>query len=135
MSIGYGGYADLQQADDTMAIYSYCCYNANNADYKHFMEIEDGELYIDRDAFVEPEIHEKIKKMVSGSKNAIVKSIKKTVPFGELFKTGKIIVKNASGTWRTTEFGTDIMSLKILLKIFNKYQETGSLPEHVNWFS
>ena len=135
MSIGYGGYANLQQADNTMVIYSYCCYNVNNADYKHFMEIEDGELYIDRDAFVEPEIHEKIKKIASGRKKVIVKRIKKDAPFGELFEAGKIRVKNASGTWRTTESGIDIMALKILFKLFSEYQKTGGLPEHVSWFS
>ena len=69
MGIGYGGYADLQQYDDTMVVYMYCCYNVNNDDYKRFMEIEDGELYIERVAFVEPEIHEKIKKTSSGRKN------------------------------------------------------------------
>lgn len=135
MSMGYGGYADLQQYDDTLVVYLYCCYNVNNDDYKHFMKIEDGELYVDRDAFVEPEIHEKIKKTASGRKKPIVKRIKKDVPFNELFEAGKIKVKNASGTWRTTESGIDIMALKILFKMFDEYQETGELPEHIGWFS
>lgn len=135
MSMGYGGYANLQQYDDTLVVYLYCCYNINNDDYKHFMKIEDGEMYIERDAFVEPEIHEKVRKMASGRKKLIAKRIKKNVPFNELFETGKIKVKNASGTWRTTESGIDIMALKILFKMFNEYQETGELPEHVGWFS
>lgn len=59
MSMGYSGYADLVQVDDAMAIYSYCCYNLNNDDYICFANRKDGELYIDRDAFVEPEIHKK----------------------------------------------------------------------------
>lgn len=29
MSLGYGGYVDLVQADDTLVIYAYCCYNIN----------------------------------------------------------------------------------------------------------
>ena len=135
MSMGYGGYADLQQYDDTPVVYLYCCYNVNNDDYKHFMKIEDGELYIERDAFVEPEIHEKIKKTAFGRKKLVVKRIKNDVPFDELFETGKIKVKNAGGTWRTTEFGIDIMALQILYKIFDEYQETGELPKHIAWFS
>lgn len=135
MSMGYGGYADLRQYDDTMVVYLYCCYNINNDDYKRFMEIEDGELHIERDAFVEPEINEKIKKTASGRKKPVVKRIKRDVPFDELFESGKIKVKNASGTWRTTESGIDIMALKILFKMFDKYQETGKIPEHISWFS
>ena len=52
----------------------------------------------------------------------------------ELFEDGKIKVKNASGTWKTTESGIDIMALKILSKMFDEYQETGKVPEHVSWF-
>ena len=65
----------------------------------------------------------------------IVKRIKQDVPFNELFEAGKIKVKNASGTWRTTESGMDIMALKILFKLFDEYQETGELPEHIECFS
>lgn len=135
MSIGYGGYADLIQTDDKLVIYMYCCYNVNNDDYKHYMKIEDGELYIDRDAFVEPEIHTKQKKTPSGRKKTIIKRILRDVPFDELFEAEKIQVKNASGTWQTTESGIDIMALKILFKLFNEYQETGELPAHISWFS
>ena len=52
MSLGYCGYADLQAADDTLVIYSYCCYNINITGWERFKDIADGELYIDRDAFV-----------------------------------------------------------------------------------
>ena len=41
MSIGYGGYAHLVEADHNLVIYSYCCYNVNLPDYKRFMETED----------------------------------------------------------------------------------------------
>ncbi len=132
--MGYGGYADLQQFDDTLVMYLYCCYNVNNNDYKRFMEIEDGELYIERDAFAEPEIHEKIKKTASGRKKPVVKRIKKDVSFDKLFETGKIKVKNAAGTWSTTRSGIDIAALKILYKIFDEYQETGELPKHISWY-
>ena len=135
MSIGFGGYADLVQADDKLVTYVYCCYNVNNVDYKQYMKMEDGEIYIERVAFVEPEIHERIKKLPSGRKKNIVKRIPRSVPIDELLSAGKIRVKNASGTWRTTVSGTDIMALKILFKLFNEYQVSGQLPEHISWFS
>ena len=55
MSMGYCGYADIQAFDDTLVIYSYCCYNLNIDGYERFRGLDDGELYIERDAFVEPE--------------------------------------------------------------------------------
>lgn len=135
MSIGYGGYAHLVGADQNLVIYSYCCYNVNLPDYKRFMETEDGELYIDRDAFVEPEIHQKTVRTASGRKKTVIKRIKRDVPFDELFENRKIKVKNASGMWRTAGSGVDIMALKILFKLFNEYQEKGTLPEVISWYS
>lgn len=135
MSMGHCGYADLQLCDRTMVIYMYCCYNLNNDNYKRFQSIEDGELYIERDAFVEPEIHEKMKKTPSGRKKLVTKRIKKDVPLGELFEAGKIKVKNASGTWKTVKSGIDFMAFRLLFKLFNEYQETGKLPEHISWYS
>lgn len=134
MSMGYGGYAHLVEADDSLVIYKYCCYNVNLPEYKHFSEIEDGELYIDRDAFVEPEIHEKMVRTASGRKKKVIKRIKRDVPFDELFESKKINVKNASGTWKV-ESGEDIMALRILSKLFNEYQEQGVIPEKMGWFS
>ena len=134
MSVGYGGYAHLVGADHNLVIYSYCCYNVNRPDYKHFMETEDGELYIDRDAFVEPEIHEKTVRTASGRKKTVVKRIKRDVHFDELLENGKIKVKNASGMWQTADSGVDIMALKILIELFNEYQENGGFPEMINWY-
>ena len=135
MSMGYGAYANLVHFDDDLIMYSYCCYNVNNENYNIFEKMEDGELYIDRDALVEPEIREKIKKMPSGRRKQIGKRIKKNVSVEELFYMGKIKVKNASGTWKTTDFGIDIMALRILYKIFDEYQETGVIPKNVVWYS
>ncbi len=65
MSRGIGGYMNLIAADDTMLIYSYCCYNVNNDDWREMQKMEDGEIFIDRAALVEPEIHRKMKRMPS----------------------------------------------------------------------
>ena len=131
MSLGYCGYANLQEADDTLVIYSYRCSNINIKGWERFKDLEDGELYIERDAFVEPEIHEKLKRMPSGRKKLIVKRVKRDFPFGEYFAQGKIKVKNASGTWKTNPSGIDVMALYILLEILNSYQEIGRLPEKI----
>ena len=134
MSLGYCGYADLQDADDTLVIYSYCCYNINIDGWERFKNADDGELYIERDAFVEPEIHEKLKKTASGRKKLIVKRVKRDFPFHDFFETGKIKVKNASGTWDMNPSGIDRMALHILLRMFDEYQEAGKLPEHIGLF-
>ena len=128
MSYGYGGYADIVQIEETFVIYKYSCYNFNNNDYKKDMEIKDGEIYIERDAFVEPDIHKKIIKTKSGRKKTIIKRIKREVDFEELFNSGKIKVENASGTWKVTEAGICIMAQTIIFKIFDKYQEEGEIP-------
>ena len=75
MSRGIGGYMNLIAADDTMLIYSYCCYNVNNDDWREMQKMEDGEIFIDRAALVEPEIHRKMKRMPSGRKKLIVKRV------------------------------------------------------------
>ena len=134
MSLGYGGFADLQQSDDTMVIYLYCCYNVDNDEYKHFQQLEDGELYIDRDAFVEPEIHEKIRKTASGRKRTITKRVPIDFDLIELLESGKITVSNAGGTWQTTNDGIDIIAVKLLRKIFNEYQKTGDIPKRVGFY-
>ena len=134
MSLGYCGYANLQEADDTLVIYSYCCYNINNEGWERFENASDGELYIDRDAFVEPEIHEKPKKAPSGRNKLVVKRVKRDFPFREYLDKEKIKVKNASGTWKTNSSGIDMIALQILLKMFDEYQEIGKVPEHIGLF-
>lgn len=73
MSGRFGGYMDLVANDSTTLMYTYCCYNVNNDDYKKYMGIADGEIVISREALVEPEIHSKLKKMLNGCKRIIEK--------------------------------------------------------------
>ena len=132
MSIGYCAYADLVQADETLVMYTYCCFNNNNEDYKRYVNSKDGEIYIDRAAFAGPEIQTK-KKKSSGKSITVIKRSPRDVQFDELIRSGGIKVKNASGTWRTTDFGIDVMALRILFKLFDEYQKTGTVPEHIGY--
>ena len=93
MSRGIGGYMNLIAADDTMLIYSYCCYNVNNGDWREMQKKEEGEIFIDRAALVEPEIHQKIKRMPSGRKKLIVKRIPKDYFFQTCWKLDKSLLK------------------------------------------
>ena len=135
MSLGYGGYMDLVADDGSTLMYTYCCYNINHTDYKKHMELADGEIIISRNALIEPEIHSKIKKQSNGRKCIVEKRVKQDVPLEHLIDSGKITVKNASGTWYTNADGIDVIALKMLLKLFNEYQDTGIIPKHISLFS
>lgn len=134
MSMGFCGYADLEQEDESIMIYSYCCYNLNDKNYESFCNIKDGEIYIERDALVEPDIHVRTKK-IGKRKKTITKRVKRDVPFDKLFEQGKVQVKNASGTWRTCPSGIDIIAMHILFNLFDEYQETGEIPKRINYFN
>ena len=134
MSIGHGGYARLVQADDSLALYRYCCYNINLDNWQEMKQKEDGELWIARDAFVEPEIHRRIKRRPSGRKQLQEKRIIRYVPVMELCDTGRITIRNASGTWDQHESGPDKIAIRILHIIFNRYQEIGAIPESVHLY-
>ena len=131
MSIGYEGYANFVKIDNNIIIYEYRCGNQNKKDYEKFKDINDGKIYIEKDALVEPEIHEKLIKTKSGRKKTIIKRIKREVDFKELFNSGKIKVENASGTWKVTEAGICIMAQTIIFEIFDKYQEEGEIPLNI----
>lgn len=126
---------NLREADDTMLIYSYCCYNVNNDNWQEMQRTEDGEIYIDRESLIEPEIHQKLKRMPDGRKKIVEKRIPREFSLAALLESEQITIKNASGTWRNTQEGIDMMACKMLFKMFNEYQETGVIPEHVSIFS
>ena len=135
MSMGFGGYMNLLESDDTFLIYSYCCYNLNNENFREMKEKEDGEIYITRESLVEPEIHQKLKRMPSGRKKLIVKRIHKDFSMRDLFQEGCITVKNASGTWKTNADGIDIMACRLIYKLFYEYQDSGIVPNCISIFS
>lgn len=134
MSRGIGGYMNLIAADVTMLIYSYCCYNVNNDDWRKMQKMEDGEIFIDRAALVEPEIHQKMKRMPSGRKKLIKKRVPRDYSFSDMLGAGQVTIKNASGTWMMSPDGIDLMACKMLYKFFREYQEIGVIQEHIGYF-
>ena len=122
MSRGYGARAKLIASDMSGLLYSYSCYDINQQGWESVRDMEDGEIWIARDALVEPERHEKLKKMPSGKKRIITKRVPRPVSLGELMEAERIQVENASGTWRT-EGSVDVCRENNLNSIFFRFGE------------
>ncbi len=135
MSIGIGAYANLFLQDDNTVIYEYGGYNLNEEKYRNETHVYDGFITIQRNCFLEPEIHEKLKKMPNGKKKLITKRILVKVNYVKMITDGMIVVENCSNCWKTTddEKHIDVMALHILFYIFLKYQEQGTIPEYINY--
>ena len=134
MSKGHCGYAHLVASDETLLLYSYCAYDLNRADWQEMKKKEDGEIAIDRDSLIEPEVHEKVKRLPSGKRTTVVKRIEREVPYEDLLKAKKIRIQNASGAWDFSETGIDEVALKIVHIIFSEYQKTGNIPDYPTWY-
>ena len=129
MSIGFKARAVLALSDDSGFLYTYACCNLNREGcWRDAWEKEDGEIWISRVSLVEPDIHVKTRKLPSGRKKTVVKRVPREVPVREMIAEGKITVKNAFGTWKTTE-NVDMMALRLLYKILTEYQLLGKMPE------
>ena len=135
MSRGIGAYANKIMEDESSVIYEYGSYDLNDPVYRKEDRICDGLIEIQKDCFVEPEIHEKLKKMPSGKKKLIKKRIPVPVHYKELIEDGRIVVENCSHCWRTTgdDFQTDVMAGLLLSEIFLQYQKEGKIPESISY--
>lgn len=133
MSHGYGGAARIALQDENTVVYEYAAYNLNVEELRNSDHIYDGLITISKNAFVEPEIHEKLKRMPSGRKKLIVKRIERDVDYTALFNEGKITVENSHFCWRTLDNGVGMMAMRIIFKIFRLYQETGRIPDRVGY--
>lgn len=135
MSIGIGVYAKKVLEDDETVIYEYGGYNLNELEYRNEKHILDGSITIQKSCFVEPEMHEKLKKMPSGRKKLITKRIPVSVDYGKMLEDGTVKVENCSCCWHTTEndLAVDVMACYILFYIFRRYQEEGEIPEYISY--
>lgn len=136
MSMGVGAFADLVLEDENTLIYQYGGFNLNEAEYENASRISDGLITINKSCLVEPEIHEKLKRLPSGRKKPIVKRIPVCVDYPKMIK-GMITVENCSNCWKTSEDenNIDVSAGWLLFYFFQEYQETGEIPKELRLMS
>ena len=132
MSLGYGGTCKKELEDENMVIYSYSSYNLNEEQFRNPGRIYDGTITINKSCLIEPEIHEKIKRMPSGRKKLIVKRIPKGIDISEMIEQGQLQIENSNNTWKTLQ-GFDYIAISLCRLIFREYQLNGSLPEKCSY--
>ena len=69
MSIGAGGSARIIMQDADVVIYEYYAYSLNEEKYQNTEHIYDGVITIRKNSLIEPETHERVKKMPSAEKS------------------------------------------------------------------
>lgn len=135
MSLGYGGMARFMAKDASSVLYEYGSYNWNLPRCSNKNGICDGSITIQKDCFIEPEIHKTIKKMPSGRKKLIVKRIPRDAAFDTYLTDGKIKVENSRFCWTTIpgpgHKEIDRMIFPLLFEIFREYQITGTIPKKI----
>ena len=134
MSRGFCGSARIVLQDENAVVYEYAPFNLNEPEYRNSEHIYDGLITISKDSLVEPEIHEKLKRMPSGRKKLIVKRIRRDVDYSALLDAGKITIENSSYCWHMvgTEKDIGMMAMRIIFRIYDHYQDEGTLPETVS---
>ena len=134
MSRGFGGSARIVLQDENAVVYEYAPFNLNEPEYRNSEHIYDGLITISKNSLVEPEIHEKLKRMPSGRKKLIVKRIRHDVDYSALLDAGKITIENSSYCWHMvgTEKNIGMMAMRIIFRIYDHYQDEGTLPETVS---
>ncbi len=134
MSRGFGGSARIVLQDENTVVYEYAPYNLNKPEYRNKDLVYDGLITISKDSMVEPDIHEKLKRMPSGRKKLIVKRIRRDVDYSTLLETGKITIDNSRFCWHFigTEENIGMMAMRIIFRIYDHYQDEGVLPEKVS---
>lgn len=134
MSIGHGGSARIVLQDETAVIYEYAPYNLNHPEYRNNDCVYDGLIIISKKSLVEPEIHEKLKRMPGGRKKLITKRIRRDVDYSKLRKEGSLIIENSKYCWEFVGEYRNIgmIAMKITFEIFDQYQKDGKLPVKVS---
>ena len=131
MSRGFGAAAVLEMQDEQTAVYRYGSYNWNIEELCNPEHIMDGLIWIEKSALPEPEIHDKIKHLPNGKKKRMIKRIPRQLG-AEPLRTGQIKIENSRFCWRCTEEQYDLMAVRLLYKISDEYQLTGSMPERIS---
>ena len=131
MSIGYGGGCRKYGESAVFVIYEYYAYDWNIEGCDNPNRIYDGIIKIEKTAFIESEIHQKIKRRPSGRKMLVTKRIERDVPISEYFENGKVELVNSSFCGRICN-GHGYVGLRLIYKIFSEYQKNGEIPHIVS---
>ena len=134
MSLGTGAFAEKNFEDEEIVSYNYGVYDLNEAELRNPAHIADGTIIIKKECFVEPEIHEKIKRIKGRKKKASV-SVPREVDIVELIHNEKIIIENSrfSRKMLYEENHTDVMAYRLISLIINMYQTDHVIPDHVGF--
>lgn len=127
MSVGYGGSCKLYSQNEDVIIYEYYAYDLNKEECYNPNRECDGLIKIDKAAFIEPEIHQKVKRRGSGRKVLVTKRIERDVPISEYLANGKVELINSSYCGRIYN-GVGYVGLRLIIKIFKEYQKDGNIP-------
>lgn len=130
MSLGYGAWAVLEMEDDQTALYRYGCYHWDMEASRNPENLLDGQIWIEKSALIEPEIHEKLKHLPKGKKKHILKRIPLLQPVEEPLRSGQFQIQNSRFCWKLLDGQYDVMAVSLLQKISEEYQQTGFLPKH-----
>ena len=107
MSRGFGGEAMKISENNNTVVYKYGGYNLNEIKYRNSDNLTDGVITIHKSILLE--------------QNRSLILSKKYVE-----------VKNCSNCWQSIE-DIDITALHIIFKLFKEYQDTGVIPDKVNY--
>ena len=131
MSMGYGGGCRKYGESPEFVMYEYYAYDWNIEECRNPNRIYDGIIKIEKSAFIEPEIHQKIKRRPSGRKLLVTKRIERDVPLGEYLESGKVELVNSSFCGRIYN-GHGYVGIRLIYEIFSEYQRSGEIPHVVS---
>lgn len=134
MSMGCGGACRKYSENESCVAYEYYAYNLNEERFINKARVYDGVILINKSTFVEPDIHQKIKKKPNGKKMLVTKRIKNEVPYDELLASGLIEIQNSSFCSKFSENGYGITALALVRRIFILYQETGEIANEIHLY-
>jgi hypothetical protein len=134
MSLGIGAFANKVFEDNDVVSFKYGVYNMNEQELQNQSHISDGSITILKKTFVEPEIHNKIKR-INGRKKKISIRVTKEVDISGLLRNKSIAIENSRFCWKTIEDESraDIMALRLVSKIFMQYQTDSVIPELISF--
>ena len=119
MSRGIGANAKLYRDDDVAVIYKYRDYDLNDSRCGNEEQIYDGTLTIKKSCFDDLEMNEEI--------------VKQPLMYEEMITDGRVKIENCGSCCELTKEDIDMLAVRIMVRIFERYKEDGKLPESVSY--